>query len=155
MERKKDCRLRLDPNRTLSPAQLKSLVTGLPESNLEYVEDPYPDLLMGLKQFSQFPLALDKELAPALHSNRFPSNTVALVVKPSRDLALSGTLALILKRTYTITISSAYETPLGLWPLIHLAAVSQTPCGLDVQKLFQPTPGLRFHPIANGKISLY
>ena len=149
-----NCRLRLDPNRTLSPTQLKSLLSHIPPNNLEYIEDPYPDLWEGLKQFSQFPLALDKELAPALRSKRFPSNTVALVLKPSRDLAISGALKLILQKKYHVTISSAYETPLGLWPLIHLAAVSRTPCGLDVQKLFKPTPDLCFHPHEKGRITL-
>ena len=151
---KKNCQLRLDPNRTLTPHQLQCLVTSFPFNNLEYIEDPYPDLWEGLKQFDQFPLALDKELAVALYSHRFPNNTVALVIKPSRDLSLSGTLGLILEKKYKIVISSAYETPLGLYPLIHLAAVSQTPCGLDVQKLFQPSPSLPFHPINGGNIHL-
>ena len=154
LDRKKNCRLRLDPNRTLTPTLLQSLIAALPPDNLEYVEDPYPDLWEGLKEFDQFPLALDKELAPALSSHRFPQNTIALVVKPSRDLSLSGTLGLIMEKKYKIVISSAYETPLGLYPLIHLAAVSGIPCGLDVQKLFQPSPSLPFHPVHAGNIRL-
>ena len=150
----KNCRLRLDPNRTLTPDNLKSLVACLPPENLEYIEDPYPDLSEGLKQFDRFPLALDKELAHALKSARFPTNTTALVIKPSRDLAISGTLDLILEKKYKVVISSAYETPVGLWPLIHLAAVSRTPCGLDVQKLFKPSPSICFHPVARGTIRL-
>ena len=154
LSRKPDCRLRLDPNRTLTPTALESLLDSLPPGSLEYVEDPYPDLWRGLEQFNRFPLALDKELAPALKSARFPDNTVALVVKPGRDLAISGTLRLILEKKYTIVVSSAYETPTGLWCLIHLAAAARTPCGLDVQKLFRPSPSLRFHPVEGGTIRL-
>ena len=154
LTKNKNCRLRLDPNRTFTPTRVQSLVDLIPPDNLEYIEDPYPDLWKGLAQFDQFPLALDKELASALDSNRFPPNTVALVVKPSRDLAVSGTLRLILEKKYKIVISSAYETPVGLWSLIHLGAVSKTPSGLDVQKLFLPSPSLNFHPVAAGRLQL-
>ena len=155
LTKKKNCKLRLDPNRTLNPDRLRSLIASVPSDNLEYVEDPYPNLWEGLRQFDGFPLALDKELASALKTRLFPPNTVALVIKPSRDLALSGTLELIMEKKYKIVISSAYETPTGIRPLIHLAAVARTPCGLDVQKLFRPDPSLRFHPITDGNIALY
>ena len=138
-------KLRLDPNRSMQPGQIKQIVKYIPEKNLDYIEDPYPNLHAGLAKFNQFPLALDKELAHGLREESFPKNTLALVIKPSRDLSLSGAIAWILKKKYKIIISSAYETPVGLWSLAHLSRIAHTAGGLDVQKIFCPTKIIPFH----------
>ena len=146
--------LRLDPNRTMTPSQLESLVKYIPKRNLEYIEDPYPHLHQGLAEFNQFPLALDKELMHALQDKNIPQNVVALVIKPSRDLSFSGAIALLQQKKFKIVISSPYETPIGLWPLAHLSAVTKTPAGLDVQKFFQVSKTIPFHLTTNNHLHI-
>ncbi len=146
--------LRLDPNRTMTPSQLESLVKYIPKRNLEYIEDPYPHLHQGLAVFNHFPLALDKELTHALQDKNIPQNVVALVVKPSRDLSLSGVISLLQQKKFKIVISSPYETPVGLWPLAHLSAITKTPAGLDVQKFFQVSKTIPFHPTTNNHLHI-
>lgn len=144
--------LRLDPNRTMTPDQIKLLTKKIPKKNLEYIEDPYPDLHRGLAIFDQFPVALDKELIPAFQNKNIPQNVAALVIKPSRDLSLSGTISLIQQKKFKIVISSPYETPVGIWPLAHLSAITKSTAGLDVQKIFQPSTMFPLHPTTNNHL---
>ena len=145
-------KLRLDPCRSMTPGEIQTLIKSIPKKNLEYIEDPYPNLHKGLAQFSRFPLALDKELQAALKNKKITKNTVALVIKPSRDLALSGAIRLIRQKKFKIVISSPYDTVAGLWSLAHLGKISQTASGLDVQKVFQPPPALPPHPIRQNQL---
>ncbi len=148
--------LRLDANGALTPKKLQQLLACILKKNLNYVEDPYIDLARGLKDFSDFPLALDKQVGYFLHSVKaLPKNTKALVIKPSRDLALSGTLALIKKYAKTgvnIVISSAYETSVGLWSLSHIAKVAGGFSGLDVEKVFATHSVCRLHKQRGGNL---
>ncbi len=179
LKKNSNLKLRLDLNQGWTPFNVRKLVSVIPNKNLEYIEDPYKNLSKSLKQFNDFPLALDKELAHILQKNKFssfykssswkwnvkhfnfPSNTRVLVVKPSRDLSISGSIFLIKKLRskkipIQVVISNAYETPIGLWSLAHLAKVSQVPAGLDTQKVFRQTTLNKhlFHPTKINQLTI-
>jgi O-succinylbenzoate synthase len=131
-----DLRIRLDPNRGWSVAELRDYVREVPAGALDYVEEPLADLndLRLLSSSEQVPVALDESLR-----ERSPAEVLdlpgvrALVLKPSlmgnaQDRA--PWVALAEKKGWDLVWSSSFESGVGIWHLARLAQGSAA-AGLD------------------------
>lgn len=142
LERRPELRYRLDGNRQWSVETTLNLATHLPETSLEYIEEPLqePEGYEELWRRAPVPVALDeclleeggRELADA-------EQVAALILKPS---LLGGAkdwrpwLDLSRDRGKSIIWSSSFESGVGLWHLASLASGGGH-AGLDTGDWFQ------------------
>jgi O-succinylbenzoate synthase len=133
--------LRLDANRAWDVEQARRFVTEIADCKIDYIEEPVKTSKMLLELLGEenlaVPVALDEtlsEIDPA-ELNRF-AVAKAVVVKPtflgwrkSRQFAERAQVI-----GMQVVVSSAFESGVGIFALVHLAASVNTedvPAGLD------------------------
>ena len=111
--------LRLDANRSLSIEKLISFIDHIGTHNIDYWEEPLENFSDYLKIPKVVPIAYDENIQQYLQQKELKAK--ALVLKPSYFGSLSECFDLISTRTEKITISSSFETKIGLNVLQQLA----------------------------------
>lgn len=124
--------LRVDWNGSLSEAEAVERLRGLASADLEYVEDPLPatsgpEALARLRRAVPVPIALDEAVTdPGAAAALLAAEACdVLVVKPGRVGGPRAALRIVeaaAGRGVAVTISSLYETGIGLAAALHVAA---------------------------------
>jgi O-succinylbenzoate synthase len=136
--------LRLDPNRSLTTNQCEQLIAACEGLPIEYIEDPLNDTarLKEVVASSPVSIALD-ESAREIPQQEWLSwdGLRHLVIKPSLCgslLSLDELLARTVARNISITLSSSFESGIGLRAIALSAALFALPAavGLDTARFF-------------------
>ncbi len=155
--------LRPDGNRSFCVEKLSDLLKDVPNSGIDYLEEPLKDLSKWNEFYERCPndLALDENLKGHLEG-RISSDLKSVstwVIKPSVHYAISGCISLIneaQKKNVSVVISSAFETSIGLKSLIYLAnrqdKIAPTSHGLDTLKFLESDIGAMRFKIEDSKI---
>ncbi len=143
-----DVTLRLDANgRPIDP---DVLAPAIARARVEYLEDPGPSPGAGLAAWVGAPLAIDAPMIvdPHLalaHAARHGARVA--ILKPTLLGGLEPTLALAARarsRGYRVVLSHAFESPIGLATLVHLALAASAACprALAGAQGLSPWPGV-------------
>ena len=129
--------IRLDGNQMLTPEQLSRILKDIDLRYIQYIEEPFTSIakwnqfLCDYKEFSKLNFALDENYRSYYNKLDQIKNLSAIIIKPSRDLSISGLLAIKNDLTdYDIVISSSFEPELSLNTMIYLGAMFDTHHGL-------------------------
>jgi L-alanine-DL-glutamate epimerase-like enolase superfamily enzyme len=128
-----EIRLRVDWNGRFDPAEAATQLRRLEWADLEYVEDPIPaehgpEAFARLRRASAVPIAVDEAISDPGAATAVLDAEAAdvLVVKPARvggPLAAFRIVEAATARGVPVTISSLYETGIGLAAALHVAAI--------------------------------
>ncbi|MCX6991389.1 MAG: o-succinylbenzoate synthase [Chlamydiae bacterium] len=151
------CSLRLDVNRSWSQPEADLFFSQFPIERFDYVEEPYPKNC-ALHNFSHT-LALDESLRELslTEIKKLPS-LKALVIKPMLmgvGPVVEDLLAAASKHEWKISLSSSFETGVGLYQIALFAeyfTLPNRPMGLDTYKFLSPDILLDRHTICDGNI---
>lgn len=121
-------RFRLDANRRWSQEQAATILAALPLANIDYIEEPTPDLEANLKLVTQFhyPLALDETLQQPNYRYQPIEGVHTLVIKPSligSPLTIQNLVDQAQADGVKVVLSSAFETNIGLQAISELAEI--------------------------------
>lgn len=137
-------RLRLDANAALSPEQAEQWLSFLQpfSEQIDFLEQPCrvgtESAMQALAERFTVPLALDESVA----SNEALSRVLEqgwsglLVIKPAVMGSPGQLQQLLAPIRHRVVLSSALETAVGLWPLLHLFPDCARPAGIDTAALF-------------------
>jgi O-succinylbenzoate synthase len=136
--------LRLDPNRSLTTSQCEQLIAACEGVPVEYIEDPLSDAacLKELVAASPVSIALDESAREIPREEWLSWNGLRhLVIKPTLCgslLSLDELLARTAARNISITLSSSFESGIGLRAIALSAALFALPAavGLDTARFF-------------------
>ncbi len=127
-----EIRLRVDWNGRLDPAEAAAQLRRLDWADLEYVEDPIPaaagpDGFARLRRAAPVPIAVDEAITDPEAASLFLAAEACdvLVVKPARvggPLVAYRIVGAATARGVPVTISTLYETGIGLAAALHVAA---------------------------------
>jgi O-succinylbenzoate synthase len=134
--------LRLDPNRSLTQSQCEQLIAACDGLPVEYIEDPLRNSteLESLVAQSPVSIALDES------ARQFPEDewlswkgVKHIVIKPTLSgslLSLDDLISRTAEKNISITLSSSFESGIGLRAIALCAALFQLPAavGLDTAR---------------------
>jgi len=161
-----DVRLRVDWNGRLDPAEAADQLRRLEWADLEYVEDPIPAAagpggFARLRRASPVPIAADEPITDPETAAVFLAAGACdvLVVKPARlggPLVARRVVGLATDRGVPVTVSSLYETGIGLAAALHVAATvpGDRAHGLATADLLADDLLVEPLAVADGRIAL-
>ncbi len=152
-------RLRIDANGAWDEATARRVLRAVAPHDIEYVEDPVAGDASALRG-EGVPIALDARTREAGWAAVRSRGVHALVLKPmalggptaTRELALAAIDAGIV-----VTITSCFDTPVGIAGALHLAASlpgAEGAHGLATADLLVDTPLEGLPPVAGGRLAL-
>jgi len=150
-------KLRIDVNAAWSKTQILEFLDSYPEDHFDYIEDPYP-LEESLKNFA-YPIGLDEILRKSFSEELFSLPKIkALVLKPTLmgvGPKMQKLLALGIEKGLTISLSSSFETGIGLSKIARLAdffKIPLHPMGLDTSRFLMTDSLLSRHTVLSGRM---
>lgn len=151
-------KLRIDVNAAWSKTQILEFLYSYPEDHFDYIEDPYP-LEESLQDFS-YPIGLDEVLRKSFSEDILALPKLkAFVIKPTLmgvGPKMQNILALGIEKGLTISLSSSFETGVGLNKIARLAhffAIPLHPMGLDTTRFLMSDSLLSRHTVLSGRMS--
>ncbi len=129
--------LRLDGNKMLSEMQLLHILENIDLRGIEYIEEPFKDVntwnsfVTNNDRYKNLEFALDESFHEYKNQIDKILNLKTIIIKPSRDLAISGLIKLSHEAPdKSIVISSSFENEISLNTLIYLGSLFENHHGL-------------------------
>jgi o-succinylbenzoate synthase len=152
-------RLRVDANGAWDEATAREVLRAIAPFDIDYAEDPVPGDPASLRP-AGVPLALDARTLEAGWAAVRARSVEALVLKPmalggptaTRDLALAA-----IEAGLAVTVTSSFDTPVGIAGALHLAASLPGPevaHGLATAELLAETPLVGLPRVVDGRLAL-
>ncbi|MBF0225126.1 MAG: hypothetical protein HQK76_06695 [Desulfobacterales bacterium] len=154
--------IRLDANRYLNFCDYRQYYEELKHINIEYVEEPMPDIEQASKV--PWPIALDESLHKHINpeSNyilNIPDEIKAIIIKPSSFYGISSVFRIInfcLERNIKVILSSAFNTSIGITAIAlisnYIKISDNIAHGLDTLKYLNEDMSLQKWKIEHGKL---
>ena len=130
-------RIRLDANRSFTPSEWSGIADELKNLPIEYVEEPIttPDLLPAFTSRGNIPIAIDETTRDTAPEEWLRWGVRAVVLKPSINgglLSLLPLISLIERNGSYVTLSSSFESSVGLRSIAFLATLMDTQGAIGV-----------------------
>ncbi len=153
-------KLRLDANRGWSWEDAIRFADALSNVPIEYIEEPLRDPKQLVEWSGRLPLCLDESLVDVEWSTlEHISPVTAIVIRPTALGGFSATQEWIKRarnRNWGVTVSSAFESPVGLAHLARFAldvTGGDSPCGFDTIHWF-PEPLVDEFAARHGRMAV-